>query len=129
MDAAVSAAEAETADLEGALAVAAVVAATTGGRSSFGSRGGFDPSSFLSRLDANGNGVLDPSEQQGPAQFLIGRMAQSDPSIKAGQPIPLKKITDGFQKMREQRESGGSSTPQPGWDLIGGRGRLEHPIC
>jgi Ca2+-binding EF-hand superfamily protein len=58
--------------------------------------------------------VLDPSEQQGPAQFLIGRMAQSDPSIKAGQPIPLKKITDGFQKMREQRESGGSSTPQPG---------------
>lgn len=86
----------------------------TGGRSSFGSRGGFDPSSFLSRLDANGNGVLDPSEQQGPAQFLIGRMAQSDPSIKAGQPIPLKKITDGFQKMREQRESGGSSTPQTG---------------
>ncbi len=86
----------------------------SGGRSSFGSRGGFDPSSFLSRLDANGNGVLDPSEQQGPAQFLIGRMAQSDPSIKAGQPIPLKKITDGFQKMREQRESGGSSTPQTG---------------
>ena len=86
----------------------------TGGRTSSGSRSGFDPSSFLSRLDANGNGVLDPSEQQGPAQFLIGRMAQSDPSIKAGQPIPLKKITDGFQKMREQRESGGSSTPQTG---------------
>ena len=58
--------------------------------------------------------MLDPSEQQGPAQFLIGRMAQSDPSIKAGQPIPLKKITDGFQKMREQRESGGSSAPQSG---------------
>jgi Ca2+-binding EF-hand superfamily protein len=85
----------------------------SGGRGGSSSRGGFDSSSFLSRLDANGNGVLDPSEQQGPAQFLIGRMAQSDPSIKAGQPIPLKKITDGFQKMREQRESGGSSsTPQ-----------------
>jgi hypothetical protein len=66
-------------------------------------------------LDANGNGILDPSEQQGPAQFLIGRMAQSDPSIKAGQPIPLKKITDGFQKMREQRDPGSSrSTPQAG---------------
>ena len=85
----------------------------SGGRGSFGGRGGFDPSSWLSRLDANGNGVIDPSEQQGPAQFLIGRMAQSDPSIKAGQPIPLKKITDGFQKMREQREGGGS-TPQTG---------------
>ena len=84
----------------------------SGGRGSFGSRGGFDPSSWLNKLDANGNGVLDPSEQQGPAQFLIGRMTQSDPSIKAGQPIPLKKITDGFQKMREQRESGGSSDQQ-----------------
>lgn len=80
----------------------------SGGRGGFSSRGSFDPSSFLSRLDANGNGVLDPSEQQGPAQFLIGRMAQSDPSIKAGQPIPLKKITDGFQKMREQRDPGSS---------------------
>ncbi|MDB4533170.1 EF-hand domain-containing protein, partial [bacterium] len=88
--------------------------ADTSGRGGFSSRsGGFDPSSFLSRLDANGNGVLDPSEQQGPAQFLIGRMAQSDPSIKAGQPIPLKKITDGFQKMREQRDPGGSSGGPP----------------
>ncbi len=87
----------------------------SGGRGGFSSRGSFDPSSFLSRLDANGNGILDPSEQQGPAQFLIGRMAQSDPSIKAGQPIPLKKITDGFQKMREQRDPGSSrSTPQAG---------------
>lgn len=76
------------------------------------SRGGFDPSSFLSRLDTNGNGVLDPDEQQGPAQFMIQRMQSSDPSIKAGQPIPLKKITDSFQKMREQREGGGDSAPQ-----------------
>ena len=85
----------------------------SGGRGGFGGRSGFDPSSFLNRLDANGNGILDPSEQQGPAQFLIGRMAQSDPSIKAGQPIPLSKITEGFQKMREQRDQGssGGSTP------------------
>ena len=68
-----------------------------------GSRGGFDPSSMLSRLDRNGNGVLDPDEQQGPAQFLIGRMQQSDPSIEPGKPIPLEKITEGFNRMREQR--------------------------
>ena len=74
-------------------------------------RGGFDPSSFLSRLDTNGNGVLDPDEQQGPAQFMIQRMQSSDPSIKPGQPIPLKKITDSFQKMREQQGSGGGSDP------------------
>lgn len=66
-----------------------------------GSRGGFDPSSFLSRLDANGNGMIDPDEQQGPAQFIIQRLQQSDPSIRPGQPISLKKITDGFQQMRE----------------------------
>ena len=42
-----------------------------------GRGGGFDASSMLSRLDANGNGVLDPEEQQGPAQFLIGRVTAS----------------------------------------------------
>ena len=80
-------------------------------RGSFGSRGGGDPSAFLSRLDANGNGIIDPDEQQGPAQFIIARMAQSDPSIKAGQPVPLKKITDAFAAMRGQRDSG---SPQGG---------------
>ncbi len=81
------------------------------GRGSSG-RGGFDPSSFLSRLDTNGNGVLDPDEQQGPAQFMIQRMQASDPSIQPGKPIPLKKITDGFQKMREGA-SGSKDAPQP----------------
>lgn len=84
------------------------------GRGGSSGRGGFDPSSFLSRLDTNGNGVLDPDEQQGPAQFMIQRMQSSDPSIRPGQPIPLKKITDSFQKMREQREGGSSdNSPQP----------------
>tara|TARA_R110002049_G_scaffold47902_2_gene138473 strand:+ start:232 stop:1677 length:1446 start_codon:yes stop_codon:yes gene_type:complete len=76
-----------------------------------GSRGGFDASSMLSRLDANGNGVLDPDEQQGPAQFLIGRLQQSDPSIKAGQPISIKKVTAVFEKMRSQRDGGDSGGP------------------
>lgn len=73
-----------------------------------GGRSGFDPSSFLSRLDTNKNGVLDVSEQQGPAQFLIGRLQQADPSIKSGQPISIKKVTESFNKMREQ--SSGNDT-------------------
>ncbi len=79
-------------------------------------RGGFDPSEMLKRLDANGNGVLDPEEQQGPAQFIIGRMQQSDPSIKPGQPISLKKISEGFEKMRAEREGRdpGQGGPRPG---------------
>ena len=73
------------------------------------SRGGFDPSGFLSRLDRNGNGMIDPDEQQGPAQFMISRLQQADPSITPGKPISIKKVTESFQKMREQRDSGGSS--------------------
>ena len=83
-----------------------------GGFGSRGSRGGpgggFDPSGFLSRLDANGNGKLDPDEQQGPAQFLIQRLQSVDPSIKPGQPISIQRVTESFQKMREQREQGDS---------------------
>ncbi len=58
--------------------------------------------------------MIDPDEQQGPAQFIIQRLQQSDPSIKPGQAIPLKKITDGFQAMREGRDSGGGSDSDRG---------------
>lgn len=107
----------------------------SGGRGGSSGRGGFDPSSFLSRLDTNGNGVLDPDEQQGPAQFMIQRMQSSDPSIKPGQPIPLKKITDGFQKMREQQGGGDSDPNRPSDDdlltpelLVPGFGIESDPI-
>jgi Ca2+-binding EF-hand superfamily protein len=66
----------------------------------------------LSRLDQNGNGVLDPEEQQGPAQFIISRLSQSDSSIRAGQPIPLSKITEGFNRMRGERDSGDGNNGQ-----------------
>lgn len=86
-----------------------------GGGGDRGGRGGFDPSEFLNRLDANQNGVLDPEEQQGPAQFLIGRLQQADPKIKSGEPIKIKKVIEVFTKMREQRDggsSGGSNDPR-----------------
>jgi Ca2+-binding EF-hand superfamily protein len=51
--------------------------------------------------------VIDPDEQQGPAQFIIARLQQSDPSIKPGQPVPLKKLTEGFARMRGQGSPGG----------------------
>ncbi len=74
----------------------------------FGGRGrGGDPSEFVKRLDRNDNGVIDPDEQQGPAQFLISRLQAQDSSIKPGQPIPLSKLSEGFEKMREGRGRGG----------------------
>ena len=71
-----------------------------------GGRGGFDPSSFLSRMDANGNGVIDVDEQKGPAQFMLSRLQSYDPSLKLGKPIPLSSITKTFEKARATREGG-----------------------
>ena len=72
-----------------------------------GGRGGPDVSSFLDRLDRNKNGMIDPDEQEGPAQYMIRRLASQDSSIVAGRPISLKKIRDGFDKMRGGRGSDG----------------------
>ncbi len=71
-----------------------------------GGRGGFDPSSFLSRMDANGDGIIDVDEQKGPAQFMLSRLQSYDPGLKLGKPIPLSSITKTFEKARAARESG-----------------------
>lgn len=65
-----------------------------------GSGGGFDPSSFLTRMDTNGNGMLDPDEAQGPARFMLDRMARSNPKIDITKPIPMSVLTESFQQMR-----------------------------
>ena len=78
-----------------------------GGRGGGPSRGG-DPSSFLSRLDRNGNGMIDTDEMQGPAKFMIDRMARDNPKINPNKPISLAKLTESFQKMRDQANSGKS---------------------
>lgn len=77
--------------------------------------GGFDPSSFLTRMDANGNGMLDPEEAQGPARFMLDRMARDNPSIDVTKPIPMSTLTEAFQRMRSGGLSG-SSSPWGGGD-------------
>ncbi len=62
-----------------------------------------DPSSFVDRLDANQNGMLDPDEMQGPAQFHVSRMQRDDPSIRTDRPIPISKIKESFDRMRSGR--------------------------
>lgn len=71
-----------------------------------GFRGGFDPSSMLSRLDTNQNGQLDPDEMQGPARFMLERMAQGNPRLDMSKPIPLSTITAEFERMRSERMGG-----------------------
>jgi Ca2+-binding EF-hand superfamily protein len=81
------------------------------GRDGGSSFGGFDPSMFLGRMDRNGNGSIDPDEMEGPARFMIERMARSNPKIDMSKPIPLSAISEAFQAMR----SGGSSWGGSSW--------------
>ncbi|XZE52513.1 EF-hand domain-containing protein [Planctomycetaceae bacterium SH139] len=76
-----------------------------GGRPSFGGGGG--PSSFLDRMDRNGNGSLDPDEMQGPMRSMIERLGREDSSINPDRPIPMSKIKEAFEKMRGGRGGGG----------------------
>ncbi len=80
------------------------------GGSREGGFGGFDPSMFLGRMDRNGNGMLDLDEMEGPARFMIERMARGNPSIDMSKPIPLSKITEAFQAMRSGSSSSFSSS-------------------
>lgn len=89
-----------------------------GGR---GGMGGFDPSQFLTRMDTNGNGMLDPEEAQGPARFMLDRMARDNPKIDITKPIPMSTLTEAFQRMR-----GGGG---PGGDGRGGDGRSDDELA
>ncbi|AMV33306.1 EF hand [Pirellula sp. SH-Sr6A] len=82
-----------------------------GGREGFGG-GGFDPSMFLGRMDRNGNGMIDSDEMEGPARFMLERMARSNPKIDLSKPIPLSVITEGFQQMRGGSSSSSSSSDE-----------------
>ena len=57
-------------------------------------------------MDTNGNGMLDPEEAQGPARFMLDRMARSNPKIDVTKPIPMSILTESFQQMRSGSSSG-----------------------
>ncbi len=78
------------------------------GRGSWGGGGGFDPSQFIARMDTNGNGSLDPEEVQGPARFMLERMARNNPKIDMSKPIPISVLTESIQQMRSGSSSGSS---------------------
>ena len=66
-------------------------------------RGGFDPSMFISRMDRNKNGKLDPDEISDRARpFIEPRLKEAgfDPS----KPIEIKKLTEAYQKRREEEQ-------------------------
>jgi Ca2+-binding EF-hand superfamily protein len=92
------------------------------GRGGWG--GGFDPSQFISRMDTNGNGSLDPEEVQGPARFMLERMARNNPKIDMTKPIPISVLTDSIQQMR----GGGSGSGGSWGGSWGGPGSEEDSV-
>lgn len=74
-----------------------------------GGPGGFSPADMLRRFDQNGNGMIDPAEAQGPASFFLQRIASEVPGIDLAKPIPIDKLSQAMERMRQQRESGGGS--------------------
>lgn len=80
-----------------------------GGDDRGSSRGGFNPADMIRRFDRNGNDMIDPDEAQGPAQFFLQRMAQSNPKIDLSKPVPISLLTGEIEKMRGGGSSGGSS--------------------
>lgn len=75
------------------------------------------PTDFLKRFDRNNNGMLDPNEVEGRFGDFLKRMAENNPKIDFSKPVPLDRLTQEFQRMREQRMQGGG----PGGGF-GGRG-------
>jgi len=67
-----------------------------------GSSGWID--GMISRLDANGNRMLDPQEAEGRAKYFLQRMM---PDANFSRPIPLDQVRRAAEKARE-RFSGGS---------------------
>ncbi len=83
-----------------------------GGDRGGGDRGG-GPGGFLSRMDSNGNGFIDPEEAQGPASFFLRRLTENNPSLDLSRPIPLDRLNQEFAAMRE-RFGGGGGPPGGG---------------
>ena len=84
----------------------------TGGRTSGGASSGI--ASFLSRLDANRNGMIEPSEQ-GRMRPMLERMAASNSRINLSRPISIKMLTSSMEQMRQSRStdrSRGGSEPE-----------------
>lgn len=69
---------------------------------------------MLRRFDRNGNNMLDPDEREGPARFFLDRLAQNNPRIDLSRPVPLDRLAEEMDRMRQERTGGSSGGPAGG---------------
>ena len=76
-----------------------------GGGRSFG---GFNPEDYLKAMDANGNGLLEPSEipEDRRARMFLEWTAR-EAKIDLKQPVPIAKLQESMQAARERMRGGG----------------------
>ncbi len=82
-----------------------------GGRG--GDQGGGGPSSFLARMDRNGDGLISPDELDDRSRGFVERMAQSA-GLNASRPIPLDRLNQAFEQMRSGMRGGGGDSGRGG---------------
>jgi hypothetical protein len=82
-------------------------------------RGGFDPTEFVKGMDKNGNGTIEPDEMSERGRGFLTRAAERA-GLDPNQPLPVDKITEAFNQMREER---GGSDGDRGRDSGGDRDR------
>jgi hypothetical protein len=75
-----------------------------------GERGG--GGDFLRRIDANGNGMIDPEEAEGRAGGFLRRMAEGNAEIDFSQPVPLEKLEQSMAAARERWSMGSGGPPR-----------------
>lgn len=83
-----------------------------GDRGSDRGRGGFDPSEWYKRMDANGDGIIQPSEMSDRTRSFLER--SKPPGIDLSQPIPISKLVDAFNAARANEERSRSESGSSG---------------
>ena len=86
---------------------------SSGDRSS--GRGGFDPSGFLSRMDRNGNGKLDPDEMSDRMKQFMGPRMEAV-GIDLSKSVDLDKIAEAFKRGRTEEKPREGGVPGFGID-------------
>jgi Ca2+-binding EF-hand superfamily protein len=83
-----------------------------GGGEDRGGRRGFDPTDFLRRMDANGNGLIEPDEASGRGKEFIERMA-SRAGLDPKQPLSIEKLAGSSQSSGEERRDSRREEEKP----------------
>lgn len=87
-----------------------------GGRDSSGrDRGGRgftrpDPKDFIQRMDANNNGILEPSEISERSRFFLDGAAR-DGGLDLSRGVPVQKMIEAMEKRNAARDSSGRGGP------------------